>query len=87
MKRQMIRHAGRLDDDSATLCTANVDSRNRKTRPGESINCPTCRAILNHVRQRYPEHAGHTDWRSTREQTREAARDMARDLLGAEVEG
>jgi hypothetical protein len=80
----VILHASRLDDDSATLCTANVDRKNRKTRPNESVNCPTCRAILNHVRERYPQHADYGDWRLTREQMREAARDMARDLLGVE---
>lgn len=81
----MILHASRLDDSSATLCGVDWDQKNRKTRPKEVVNCPTCRAILNHIRDRYPSHAEYTDWRLTKDQMREAARDMARDLLGEQT--
>lgn len=84
MTTEMIRHASRLDDSPQFLCGA---PGGRKTRPKESINCPTCRAILNHVRDRYPSHASHTDWRLTKEQRQQAARDMYADLVGGEIEG
>lgn len=75
------RHASKLEDSQEPLCAL---PGGRLTKPNESTNCPRCRAILNHVRQQYPQHAEYTDWRLTKEQMREAARDMARDLLGVE---
>lgn len=75
----MIRHASRMEGSSQSLCGS---QEGRATRPKESVNCPECRVILNHVRHAYPQHAGHTDWRSTAEQRRQAARDMAADMMG-----
>jgi hypothetical protein len=82
--KEIVRHASRLDDSNHSLCG---DSSGRLTKPKESVNCPTCRAILNHVHDRYPEHASHTDWRLTKEQSRQAAREMYADLVGGENEG
>lgn len=75
----LTRHASKLDDSREALCG---EQAGRLTRPKESVNCPTCRVILNHVRARYPEHAEHYDWRLTTDQMREAAADMYRDLVG-----
>lgn len=79
LAEEMVRHAGRMDDDRSALCGSTTG---RATRPKESVNCPSCRVILNHVREVYPQHAGHTDWRSTAAQRRRAARDMAADMMG-----
>lgn len=83
MTKEIVRHAARMAD-SFSLCGS---SSGRLTKPHESVNCPTCRVILNHVRDRYPEHAGYTDWRLTKDQERQAARDMYRDLVGGEIKG
>lgn len=81
--KEIVRHASRMAD-SYSLCGS---SSGRLTKPMESVNCPTCRVILNHVRDQYPEHAEYTDWRLTKDQERQAARDMYRDLVGGEIEG
>lgn len=78
-EKKRVIHAGRMGDDRSALCGA---STGRATRPRETVNCPTCRVILNHVRDAYPEHAEYTDWRSTPEQLRQAARDMVADMHG-----
>jgi hypothetical protein len=62
--RKVVRHASHPEPDRA-LCGARNGSR---TRPKEQVNCPECRVILNHVRDRYPAHARYGDWRLTREQ-------------------
>lgn len=80
------RHASELDDSKYALCGDRVGAPGL-TKPKDVVNCPRCRAILNHVRQRYPEHAEYTDWRATKEQMREAVNDMYRDLVGGEIEG
>lgn len=79
--KEKARHASQLDDSRFSLCGEMVGKRGM-TEPKDVVNCPTCRAILNHVRQRYPQHAEYTDWRLTKEHMGEAARDMRRDLLG-----
>jgi hypothetical protein len=71
-----------MADDRSPLCGATTG---RATRPEESVNCPMCRVILNHVRQVYPSHAEYTDWRLTAKQRREAAESMYRDLVLGEV--
>lgn len=81
--KQTVRHAARLDKSCLTLCGA---SSGRLTEPNETVDCPTCRVILNQVRNRYPKHAGYTDWRLTKEQMQQAARDMRADMYG-EIEG
>jgi hypothetical protein len=77
--QQEVRHAGRMGDDRRPLCGATTG---RATRPKESINCPECRIIVNFVRETYPHHAGHTDWRLTPEQERKAIARMAADMYG-----
>jgi hypothetical protein len=73
----VIRHAGRMDDDRNPLCGA----QGRATRPKETVNCPDCRVILNHIRSAYPAHAEYTDWRLTKAEKARAAEDMYRDLV------
>lgn len=82
--KELIRHASAVDDRQLNLCSA---AGGHRTKPKESVNCPACRVIMNHVRDRYPEHASYTDWRLTRDQVRQAARDMRADLVGGEIEG
>lgn len=79
--KEKTRHASQMEDSQFSLCGERVGKRGL-TEPKDVVNCPTCRAILNHVRQQYPQHAEYADWRLTKEQMSEAARDMARDLLG-----
>jgi hypothetical protein len=79
--QQEVRHAGRMGDDRRPLCGATTG---RATRPKESINCPECRIIVNFVRETYPHHAGHTDWRLTPEQERKAIARMAADMYGGD---
>jgi len=76
---EKVRHAGRMDDDRGALCGSQIG---RATRPKESVNCPTCRTILNHVRQTYPQHAGYTDWRLSERERHEAAMRFVADMHG-----
>jgi hypothetical protein len=78
--RKVVRHASHPEPDRA-LCGARNGSR---TRPKEQVNCPECRVILNHVRDRYPAHARYGDWRLTREQKRRATARMAADMYGGD---
>lgn len=77
-----VRHARAIADAPDALCGARTG---RNTRPTESVSCPQCRVILNHVRRTYPEHADYTDWRPTKAQRHEAASAMYRDLVLGEV--
>lgn len=75
-----IRHASKTSDRrSAPLCGVVVG---RTTAPKESVNCPECRVILNHVRNNYPAHAVYTDWRLTPAQARKAVDRMVADMYG-----
>lgn len=82
MNEVTVRHASRLDDSRDRLCGA---ASGRPTNVQESINCPTCRAILNHVRQRYGDEYHHRGLTATEAQ--EATRAMYADLVGGEIEG
>lgn len=74
-----IRHAGSGSGRGAEpLC----GDYGQVSRPGDTVNCPSCRTVLNHVRRAYPEHAGYTDWRPTTSQLREASKRMAADIYG-----
>lgn len=78
-----VKHASRTSDHDAVsgiaLCGV---TDGRLTRPGQIVNCPNCRVILNHTRQQYPQHAGYGDWRLTTDQRRKAARDFVADMNG-----
>jgi hypothetical protein len=80
---KQVRHASRLDDSKQSLCG---ESPGYLTRPRETINCPTCRVILNHVRDRYAQD-GYSDRRLTKDEMRQAAREMYADLVGGDIEG
>lgn len=79
-----IRHAS--NGRGAPLCGSTVEHLrkvpSRFTQPKEAVNCPECRVVLNHVRDRYPEHASYTDWRLTAEEQRRAAADFVADMHG-----
>lgn len=77
--KQQVRHAGIGDLGNGRLCG---DLGGRATKPQEHVNCPACRVILNHVRERYPEHAGYGDWRMTAAQAQKAALDFVADMNG-----
>jgi hypothetical protein len=79
MSLEKTRHASRMGGISSSLCG---ELTGRMSRPKESVNCPDCRTILNHVRQQYPQHANYTDWRLTAEQRQQAARDFVADMHG-----
>lgn len=79
MQLMATRHVGRMEDDRSALCGAGTG---RATRPKESVNCPDCRTILNHIRGTYPSHAEYTDWRPTTAQRRQAAQDFIADMHG-----
>lgn len=74
------RHAACTSDEYPdALCGADDGAF---TNPRETVNCPQCRVILNHVRRSFPWHAGYTDWRLTKEQARAAVSGMAADARG-----
>lgn len=46
------------------LCRAvTVSQYGRRTKPGEAVNCPDCRIVLNALRLKYPEAKGYQDGR------------------------
>lgn len=73
-----IRHASLTSLNHSRLC----GGVGRITQPGETVNCPACRATLNHLRQQYPARFDYEDIRPTKAQARQAARDMAADMMG-----
>jgi len=79
--KETIRHASRASDYAAGIALCGVTDE-RLTRPKQTVNCPECRVILNHIRQHYPQHADYTDWRLTADQRRKAARDFVADMHG-----
>jgi len=63
MGNRRMRHAGQTSDNHPTsLC--GIDGV-KCTQPGETVDCPDCRVILDHVRSTYPEHARYSDWRAS----------------------
>lgn len=77
------RHASRTSDsDTASGIALCGVTDGRLTRPKQTVNCPNCRVILNHVRKAYPQHAGYTDWRATAKQKREATAAFIADMHG-----
>jgi hypothetical protein len=80
-EKEMIRHAS--NGHGGLLCgPQQINHRGRITRPKETVNCPDCRVVLNHIRELYPQHAGYMDWRLTAEARRQAAADFVADMCG-----
>lgn len=71
-------HAGReAGEETVALCG---QPNGRISEPGDTVNCPSCRVTLNHIRQAFPEHAGYSHWGLSPADARRAAQDMAEDM-------
>ncbi len=78
------RHAA-LPDAGPYLCRAATYSElGRRTKPGETVNCPACRTMLNALRERYPVQWDYQDKRLTKAEAKAAAADMRRDMYDHE---
>jgi hypothetical protein len=78
-EEEKVRHASRMEGSRQTLCGS---EEGRTTRPHESVNCPDCRVVMNHVSRNYRDYF---DWRMTAKERRGAADAMYRDLVLGEV--
>lgn len=53
------------------------------TKPNETVNCPDCRTIMNHIHQNYPlRFGGYWDIRPTRAESHAAAERLMADAYG-----